>query len=117
MLPVARPGGRPRTTNIRAVLNAIFYLLRTGCPSLQHALCSTASLQYEAFQTSSKRADFLRSFGLARLPKNSIVCTRASEMLLAQHRPELARAAVDKALLADPTDLPASVFNSRFKVN
>jgi putative transposase len=31
MLPLARPGGRPRTTNIRAVLNAIFYLLRTGC--------------------------------------------------------------------------------------
>src|SRR5258708_11615547 len=31
MLPVPRPGGRPRTTNIRAVLNAIFYLLRTGC--------------------------------------------------------------------------------------
>jgi transposase len=31
LLPPARPGGRPRTTNIRAVLNAIFYLLRTGC--------------------------------------------------------------------------------------
>jgi transposase len=31
VLPVARPGGRPRTTNLRAVLNAIFYLLRTGC--------------------------------------------------------------------------------------
>src|SRR6202047_2700689 len=30
-LPAARRGGRPRTTNIRAVLNAIFYLLRTGC--------------------------------------------------------------------------------------
>src|ERR1700757_887622 len=27
----ARPGGRPRTTDLRAVLNAIFYLLRTGC--------------------------------------------------------------------------------------
>lgn len=27
----ARPGGRPRTTDVRAVLNAIFYLLRTGC--------------------------------------------------------------------------------------
>ena len=25
--------GRPRTTNLRAVLDAIFYLLRTGCPS------------------------------------------------------------------------------------
>ena len=52
------------------------------------------------FETDSKRADFLRSFGLARLPKNSVVCTRAGEMLLAQHRPELALAAVDKALLA-----------------
>jgi hypothetical protein len=31
MLPAARRVGRPRTTNIRAVLNAIFYLLRTGC--------------------------------------------------------------------------------------
>ncbi len=31
LLPGARPGGRPRTTDIRAVLNAIFYLLRTGC--------------------------------------------------------------------------------------
>ena len=27
----AQPRGRPRTTDIRAVLNAIFYLLRTGC--------------------------------------------------------------------------------------
>ena len=30
-LQAARPGGRPRKINIRAVLNAIFYLLRTGC--------------------------------------------------------------------------------------
>jgi putative transposase len=29
-LPAALPGGPPRTTNVRAVLNAIFYLLRTG---------------------------------------------------------------------------------------
>src|SRR3954451_12844269 len=29
--PAARQGGRPRTTDLRAVLNAIFYLLRTGC--------------------------------------------------------------------------------------
>ena len=31
VLPAARPGGRPRTTKLHAVLNAIFYLLRTGC--------------------------------------------------------------------------------------
>jgi hypothetical protein len=62
------------------------------------------------FETDFKRADFLRSFGLARLPKNSVVCRRAGEMLLAQHRPELALAAVDKALLIDPADLSPSVF-------
>ena len=30
-LPAARPNGRPRRTNLRAVVDAIFYLLRTGC--------------------------------------------------------------------------------------
>jgi WD40 repeat protein len=56
-------------------------------------------------ETDSRRADFLRSFGLARLPRSSIICTRAGEMLLAQDRPKLALAAVDQALLADPKDL------------
>jgi len=32
LIPPARPGGRPRETNMRAALNAILYLLRTGCP-------------------------------------------------------------------------------------
>ena len=31
LLPAARHGGRPRTTDLRVVVNAIFYLLRTGC--------------------------------------------------------------------------------------
>lgn len=31
LLPSAKSGGRPRTTNIRHVLNAIFYISRTGC--------------------------------------------------------------------------------------
>ena len=30
-LPAARPGGRPRSTDLREVLDAIRYLLRTGC--------------------------------------------------------------------------------------
>ena len=30
-LPAARPGGRPRSTFLRQVINAIFYLLQTGC--------------------------------------------------------------------------------------
>jgi transposase len=32
MIPPARPGGRPRKTDMRSAMNAIFYLLRTGCP-------------------------------------------------------------------------------------
>jgi hypothetical protein len=57
-------------------------------------------LALAGLETDSKRADFLCSFGLARLPKDSVFCMRASEMLLAQHRPELALAAIEKALVA-----------------
>jgi putative transposase len=32
MLPNAKPGGRPRKTNLREVLNALWYLVRSGCP-------------------------------------------------------------------------------------
>jgi transposase len=32
LIPKASPGGRPRKANMRATMNAILYLLRTGCP-------------------------------------------------------------------------------------
>lgn len=32
LIPPPKPGGRPRTTNMREVLNAIFYVLRGGIP-------------------------------------------------------------------------------------
>ena len=32
LIPPCDPGGRPRKTDMRAAMNAIFYLLRTGCP-------------------------------------------------------------------------------------
>ena len=32
LIPGATPGWRPRKTNMRAAMNAILYLLRTGCP-------------------------------------------------------------------------------------
>ncbi len=31
MIPPAKPGGRPRTADMREVVNAIFYVLKTGC--------------------------------------------------------------------------------------
>jgi WD40 repeat protein len=59
------------------------------------------------FESDAGRANFLRSLGLAGLPKNSVFCTRAGEMLLWQHQPTLALGAVETGLLADPTDLSA----------
>jgi transposase len=32
LIPTAKPGGRPRTTDMREVVNAIFYILRRGGP-------------------------------------------------------------------------------------
>ncbi len=32
LIPKASPGGRPRKTDMRTAMNAILYLLRTGCP-------------------------------------------------------------------------------------
>jgi transposase len=31
LIPPAKHGGRPRTVNVREVLNAVFYVLATGC--------------------------------------------------------------------------------------
>jgi len=31
LIPAAKPGGRPRTVDVREVVNAIRYLLRSGC--------------------------------------------------------------------------------------
>ncbi|QLE45846.1 transposase (plasmid) [Nostoc sp. C052] len=31
LIPVAKPGGRPRKVNIREIINAIFYIQRSGC--------------------------------------------------------------------------------------
>ena len=32
LIPAAKSGGRPRKTEMRSAMNAILYLLRTGCP-------------------------------------------------------------------------------------
>jgi hypothetical protein len=31
LLPSAKPGGRPRSVNIRRIVNGLFYLVRSGC--------------------------------------------------------------------------------------
>jgi hypothetical protein len=56
------------------------------------------------FENNPQRADFLRAFGLARLPKDSSICVRVAQMLLEQHQSKLALNAVEKGLLTDATN-------------
>jgi dipeptidyl aminopeptidase/acylaminoacyl peptidase len=56
------------------------------------------------FENDPKRADFLRAFALARVPKDSVVCVRIAQMLLDQHQPKLALTAVEEGILADATN-------------
>ncbi|HED04159.1 MAG TPA: transposase [Candidatus Fraserbacteria bacterium] len=48
LLPAAKPGGRPRTVSLSEVLNAIFYLVRSGCSwrMLPHDLPPWGTVHY-----------------------------------------------------------------------
>jgi len=50
LIPPARPGGRPRTTDMREVINTLRYLHRTGCQweMLPHDLLPKSTV-YEYF--------------------------------------------------------------------
>ena len=56
------------------------------------------------FEDDPQRADFLRTFALVRLPKDSVACVRIAQMLLDQHQPKLALSAVEKGILVDATN-------------
>jgi putative transposase len=55
LLPDAKPGGRPRSVDLRDILNAIFYRERTGCAwdMLPHDL-PPAKTVYDYFNTWSQ---------------------------------------------------------------
>ena len=38
LIPPPKPSGRPRTTDMRCMLDALFYLVRTGCLSRKQSL-------------------------------------------------------------------------------
>jgi transposase len=51
LVPVAETGGRPRRTDMRTAMNAIFYLLPTGCPwYLQRGPFPPRSTVYNIFR-------------------------------------------------------------------
>jgi tetratricopeptide (TPR) repeat protein len=67
-----------------------------------HGLLYIALAMYD---TNKVSADFLRDFGLARLPQNNGVCTRAAQFLFEQQRPGSALRAIDAAIRVDPQSL------------
>jgi putative transposase len=52
LVPDAKPGGRPRAHLTRDLLNAIFYVLRGGCPwrLLPHDFCLPWQTAYHYFR-------------------------------------------------------------------
>ncbi len=54
LIPPAKPGGHPRTVNMREVVNGIFYVLRTGCgwELLPHDLQGATSAPKARYQES-----------------------------------------------------------------
>lgn len=58
LIPPAKRGGRPRTVNMREVLNAIIYVLKTGC-HLPHDFPPKGSV-YEYFNQWRKDGTWTR---------------------------------------------------------
>ena len=85
LIPPAKSGGRPRSADMREVLNAIFYVLRGGIPwqMLPHDFppCKTVYHYFRAWQkegvwesmNSALREDVRSSVGRARTPSAAII--------------------------------------------
>jgi transposase len=63
LIPKALPGGRPRKADMRAAINAILYLRRTGCPwrYLPRDSFPARSTVYNIFRSTSVMASGKRS--------------------------------------------------------
>lgn len=68
LIPKVKPGGRPRSQNMREMVNAVFYVVKAGCTwrLLPHDLPKWQTVYYylrrwEADGTSEKIHDYLRA--------------------------------------------------------
>ncbi len=75
LVPPAKPGGRPRSVDMREVLNTLFSKARTGCqPFPSHSDLSTTLSGIARMMIESTRG----MFAAARVPYPSISTARAS---------------------------------------
>src|SRR5215212_11903145 len=79
LIPPAKPGGRPRKTNMREVLNAINYALRTGCHwyLLPHDFPPQRTV-YHYFWSWGKTDEWQRMHDLLRRKVRVQACREAS---------------------------------------
>jgi transposase len=82
LIPAAKPGGRPRTMDMRAAMNAIFYLLRTGCPC---GICRAARFLRARRSTISSGSSARRGLG-AHLGRTSYGAARGARPRGRPHR-------------------------------
>ncbi len=80
LIPPPKPGGRPRSVNVREILNAIFYVLRTGCSwnMLPHDFppSSTVYYYFRRWQRMGVWTEFEAM--LQKLGRKSLTSTTAS---------------------------------------
>jgi putative transposase len=89
LLPAAKPGGRPRTVDLREVLNTLFYQARTGCQwdYLPHDLLPKSSVRdyFDAWQADGTwqaivdalRRQVRKAEGRAETPKAAYIDTQS----------------------------------------
>ena len=94
LIPPAKTGGRPRQTDMRAAMNAIFYLLRTGCP--------WRYLPRDPFPPRSTAYNIFRKF------QHKGVSERIWEELLVALREQRGREASPTAAIIDSQSLKAA---------
>ncbi|WP_422643678.1 transposase [Zavarzinia sp.] len=75
LIPAAKPGGRPRKTDMRAAMNAIFYLLRTSCPC---TICRGRISRRVRRSTTSSASSSARACGTRSGPSCTWPCASVS---------------------------------------
>jgi len=86
LLPRAKPGGRPRKTDLREVFNALLYLNRAGC---QWRLLPQEFLPWKTVY------NYFRAWIVEGIWHEMLVTLRIEVRLQAEHEPTPSAAAID----------------------
>ena len=88
LIPKASPGGRPPNTDMRAAMNAILYLLRTGCPwrYLPHDRFPLRPTVYNIFRKFRRDGILRERMGREASPSAAVLDARSVKSANRQNR-------------------------------